>query len=680
MGAGTPAPGTRAGAGQGHGAIPAGRLLLTLFVTGLLGIGYEVLIIRVLSQLLENTVYTFAAVLAVYLFGTALGAAAYPLIRRGGDTDDVLAGLIAGLSLSCLAGVGLLMAAGPAYQALHGDGTALFAGVGAEIVIAALVFLLPTVVMGATFAHLAQRVRDVRDRLGHAVAVNTIGGAFAPLVFGVGLLPLLGSELALALVCIAYLPLIPPGGARRWQLTAVPAATAMILIAGPVDLRFVTVPAGGTILSHAEGVMAAVSVVSDDGGHRHLKVNDEFRMGSTASTYSDRRQAQVPLLLHPDPRQALFLGLGTGATLAGVLDHPRLQADGVELVPEVIEAMPAFASVLDGLTGSERVRIVTGDARRFVRATDRRYDVIVADVYHPSRDGAGSLYTVEHFAAIRDRLAPGGLFCQWLPLYQLTRESLQTIVRTFLVVFPDATAHLAHYSLVTPMLCLVGRESPLAYPPDWIAGRLADPGLRAAARRIDLEAPFALFGTFIADAGDLARFAGDGPLNVDDHPVVTFQAPDAVYGAAEPPWARLPELLEASNAEPSALVAADGDLADRLAAYGRARDRFLLAGTTVRADGDVRDLARQVAGPLLAIVRESPDFEPAYRPLLGIARNLARVDPAAARQLLYALDRANPDRDDAQRLYAQLFPDGRPLSKRPAAGGPLAPGRPGATP
>ena len=53
----------------------AGRLLTTLFVTGLLGIGYEVLVIRMLSQILENTIYSFASVLAIYLLGTALGGA-----------------------------------------------------------------------------------------------------------------------------------------------------------------------------------------------------------------------------------------------------------------------------------------------------------------------------------------------------------------------------------------------------------------------------------------------------------------------------------------------------------------------------------------------------------------------------------------------------------------------------
>ena len=102
------------------------------------------------------------------------------------------------------------------------------------------------------------------------------------------------------------------------------------------------------------------------------------------------------------------------------------------------------------------LHLKVADARRFVNASRNKYDVIVADLFHPARDGAGSLYTVEHFQAIRGLLKPGGLFCQWLPLYQLDLDVLRVIVRTFLQVFPEGTAYLAHYSLQTPIIGLIG--------------------------------------------------------------------------------------------------------------------------------------------------------------------------------------------------------------------------------
>src|SRR5262249_36656812 len=143
----------------------------------------------------------------------------------------------------------------------------------------------------------------------------------------------------------------------------------------------------------------------------------------------DQRQAHIPLLLHPAPKRALFLGLGTGATLSAAGDHPGLTADGVELVPEVIETFPLFAGSAPQL-GRGDIRVHLADARRFVRAPGEPYDVIVADLYHPSVDGSGALYTREHFAAIRERLAADGLFGQWLPLHQLDIATLRLIVRT----------------------------------------------------------------------------------------------------------------------------------------------------------------------------------------------------------------------------------------------------------
>jgi spermidine synthase len=101
---------------------------------------------------------------------------------------------------------------------------------------------------------------------------------------------------------------------------------------------------------------------------------------------------------------------------------------------------------LEGDARNPRLHLMPADARRFVRVTRERYDLIVSDNFHPARSGSGSLYTVEHFKAVQDRLAAGGLFCQWLPLHQLDLETLRSIVRTFLTVFPSVATGSASIS------------------------------------------------------------------------------------------------------------------------------------------------------------------------------------------------------------------------------------------
>ena len=89
-------------------------------------------------------------------------------------------------------------------------------------------------------------------------------------------------------------------------------------------------------------------------------------------------------------------------------------------------------------------------------ATAARFDVIVSDLFIPWHAGAGSLYAREMYAAVARRLAPGGLFCQWLPLYQLTREEFDVIARTFLSTFPQVSLWRNDFYPDRPVVGLVG--------------------------------------------------------------------------------------------------------------------------------------------------------------------------------------------------------------------------------
>jgi spermidine synthase len=627
------------------------RIYFSLFITGLLGIGYEVLGMRALSQVLENTAYSFACVLSVYLLGLALGGALYQAWSSRLKPRTVMGYLAPVLSLACVASSGSMLIAEDIYWSVkawfpHGVTGALIG----ELCAASALFLLPTVFMGMIFTHLAQSTCGEKGGLGRALCVNTLGAATAPFLFGVVLLPALGIKTALALVAAGYLLLVPFRG--PWTLRAISfisLGSCGLMYLWPFSLQLVEVPPGGKVVEYVEGVMASVSVVSDPARHLHLKVNNHYQMGGTSSVYSDRRQGHIPLLLHPDPKKALFLGMGTGATLAATLDHPELHSEGVELIPEIIPLLPYFRNSAGELASDPRIKIVVADARRYVNTSPKSYDVIVADLFHPSRDGAGSLYTLEHFTAIRSRLSNGGVFCQWLPLYQMDLETLRIITRTFLTVFPEATAYLAHYSLKAPIVGLVANLGGKTYPATWLEKRVRDANLAQKLRDLRLHTNFNLFGCFLAGASELRRFAGYGPLNTDNRPLVTYQAPRFAYANTEPIYRPLFALLDFFQTVPEQVVAPARDAREtgfqrRLAAYWTARNDFMKLGAGVRETDDVRELLSQVKEPLLAIVRVSRDFDLAYTPLLMMAQRLAKIDPKAAEQLLTELGRANPDR------------------------------------
>ena len=640
-------------------AVDSTGLLWRLAATGLLGIGYEVLVVRALSQVAENTVYTFAILLAVYLVGSALGAAAW---QRWGSRRPASArqrdGLLGALAAAVLLGAASLWWALPLQQAVQLSlGPGMANALAAETLLAVAAFGLPTLLMGALFSQLSLQARAAGIAWGRCLAVNTLGAAAAPALFGVLLLPLLGLKGGLLLIAAAYLALV---GLQAWRrpgaLATVTALAAAALWAPP--LQQVDVPEGGHIVSYREGAMAAVSVVEDAAGVSRLRIDNRQQEGSSDSLLADARQALLPLLLHPAPRRALFLGLGTGVTATSAALDPSLQVDAAELLPEVIKASAHFTAPLTEGSAGPRLHPVAADARRFVRAGGQPYDLIISDNFHPARSGSGALYTVEHFQAVRGRLGAQGIFCQWLPLHQLDLATLRSIVRSFQVAFPGGWALLSTHSLETPVLGLLARADSSRMDLPALRQRLARNTLPQRLADFGIPDEVALLGGFVAGPAALTRFAGDAPLNTDDHPVVAYAAPRITYAPDSLPRDRLLALLAQLSLTPDELLTPGGDAtqAARLAAYWRARDLFISAGRSVRPSADVRAMLAQVQAPLLDVLRASPDFRPAYDPLLRMAQALARQDPAGARSLLQALARLQPARPEAAQALQQLGP------------------------
>jgi spermidine synthase len=529
------------------------------------------------------------------------------------------------------------------------------AALAGEAVLATVAFMPPTVVMGALFSHLGTSARAAGIGFGRALGVNTLGAAVAPLLFGVLLVPGLGSKLALLLVAGGYLALSSP---RAWSAPSQWAAAGAIvaLAVWAPSLAIVDIPEGGRLVSYAEGTMATVSVVEDAGGVASLHIDNRQPEGSSATLFADARQALLPILLHPAPRRALFLGLGTGVTAWSAAQDPALQVDAVELLPEVVDASRYFTHLLGGDAPHPRLHVMTADARRFIRATRERYDVIVSDNFHPARSGSGALYTVEHFKAVRDRLSAGGLFCQWLPLHQLDLDTLRSIVRAFLTVYPRGWAMLATNSLDTPVLGLVGRSDAERFDVGQVRQRLSGAEMARRPAEFGLTDDLALLGSFIAGPSALARFAGSAPLNTDDRPVVAYSAPRITYAADSLPRDRLISLLGEVEVSLDELLAArhDPEWESRLVAYWAARNRFIEAGRDVQPTSDVRRMLAQVREPLLSVLKISPDFRPAYDPLLRMALALSRIDVAAARTLLTELRQAQPSRPEAAQALLEL--------------------------
>ncbi|MBN8247384.1 MAG: hypothetical protein J0L84_08065 [Verrucomicrobia bacterium] len=195
--------------------------------------------------------------------------------------------------------------------------------------------------------------------------------------------------------------------------------------------RVVAVAAG------REGVVA--TVVRDTNDWR-IVFNNTYTLGGSRAQANQERQAHLPLLLHGNARSVALLGVATGSTLAGAALHSGItRLDAFELSPLAVRfARDHFAPFNRRVFQDPRLHLTLEDARWAIVQQPGAYDVVIGDLFLPWRTGEGRLYTREHFAGVHRSLAREGLFCQWLPLFQLTRSQYDAIVRTFLSEFPNS--------------------------------------------------------------------------------------------------------------------------------------------------------------------------------------------------------------------------------------------------
>ena len=148
--------------------------------------------------------------------------------------------------------------------------------------------------------------------------------------------------------------------------------------------------------------------------------------------------AHFAMLYHPNPEDALVIGLGSGVTAGEILHYPVRRLDVVEINEQVVEASGFFLAENNRVLEDPRTRLIIQDGRAHLALTKRKYDLITSEPSNPWMSGIAALYTRDFFELVSARLNPGGFFVQWIPAYQMDWESFNLIGRTFVSVFPDS--------------------------------------------------------------------------------------------------------------------------------------------------------------------------------------------------------------------------------------------------
>jgi spermidine synthase len=519
-------------------AIAAPALLALAVLSGLCPFAAQVLLIQSFAQVLNQSSLAFGAVLVVVRLSISAASTAVALFvrrasragRAGGDERSVLGVALVVAALATAAFPALLAhtTGGLGYVGAADAGLPyLAAALGTVAGTAGPLLLAGSTVFPLVLALAARAAPDgtapgaVVGRLASANTAGAIAGALAAPWL---LLPAFGPWLAFVAVAAVWglaALLLPDTAPRRRAGRAAglaAGAMAIVLWAPPGKVPVTATAPGERLLAVDSSAAGVVAVVARD-GERLIRVDGHYALGGSAERVHHERQAHLPLLLAPGARRVLHAGSATGISAGAALAHPIESLSLVELLPAVARAGAQwFSDSNRNVYDDPRTTVVLDDARNFLATTSEHFDVVIADLFVPWHAGAGALYAREHFEAVRARLLPEGLFCQWLPLYQLSERELRVLAATFLDVFPQTAVFRGDFFGRFPIVALIGFTG--APPdPELVSARAAALGRSGESDRwiADPLGPWALY---VGPLAPLGPALASEPRNRDDAPVL----------------------------------------------------------------------------------------------------------------------------------------------------------------
>ncbi|TKD01033.1 fused MFS/spermidine synthase [Polyangium fumosum] len=545
-------------AAESKANMPPRFVLVFAALSGFLFFWLELVWYRLLGPLLGGTVYTFGVILAVVLLGIGLGGLLYPLLFR--KRAPSARGLALTAALEALF-VAVPFALGDRLAVLAlavrpEAGAGLFHYVPGWIALTAIMAFPAALVAGVQYPLLVALLGEGRTRVGSHLgtvgAHNTLGAMVGSLAGGFLLVPSLGALGSMRVVVFGLLAMAAGAAFFAFRVPALrrmiaaplsaALAFAAILTPGPsAVLRHTPIGAGRVdrvlldtpaftrawiedvkrlIIWQTEGRESSVAIDGTDG--IAMVVNGKIDGNARGDASTQVMGGLLGALLHPDPKHAMVIGFGTGSSAGWLGKVPAMErVDVAELEPSMLEIGRRCAPVNEDVLSNPKVRVLLGDAREILPTVPARYDVVFSEPSNPYRAGVASLFTQEYYRAVRGRLKEGGLFLQWVQIYEIDVETLRTIYATLASVFPAVeTWYLGWSDLV-----LVASEAPLVHDTDLLRTKLAaEPYRRALLNAWRTEGIEGLFAHYVAGP-PFARALADVPgavYNTDDRNRVEF--------------------------------------------------------------------------------------------------------------------------------------------------------------
>jgi spermidine synthase len=577
-------------------------LLLVAGLSGFAALLCELAWFRLLTLILGGSAYAFSIMLLAFLLGIGLGGWA-----GGWAADKALAGggrarVLAQLACLHLGVAALVWAAMFLYGELPYGFVWLYTRLEAQpwllwpakLGMSLAVMLPPALLMGASFPYLvraaAGRVSALSRTVGHIYGVNTLGALLGAAAGGMLLLPglaIVGSvtlaaaiNLAAAMIALGLLAAArrPRAGRLAWAALAIclagvalffwrPPWNPILMTSGmyryvyemPERSRrgmriFAITPF--ELLYYQEGLSSVVSVAKNRAtGNIWLAHNGKVDASTNVDMKTQVLLAHLPLAFRPGAKRLMVIGLASGITAGSAALHKGPERiDLVEIEPATVAASRFFEDYNHRPLDDPRVKLLLGDARnRLLLASDGSYDLISSEPSNPWISGVSNLFTKEFFELGAKKLAPGGVWAQWLHSYGMSGRDLRSLLTTFAGVYK----HAGLFRVSDSDLILLGSQAPLELDAAKLAGVLAasqavadDLAIVGVLSGIDLVAMYQM------GRDSLLKLGGQVPVNTDDNMLIEYSAPRNLYRDTTDANSRL--LLDAAEIPLGAVRGAAG--------------------------------------------------------------------------------------------------------------------------
>lgn len=468
---------------------------LTIFaVSGFCAMAYEVIWTKLLGLIVGPTMYSFTIVLITFILGLALGSVAFGwLADKVKEPIWLLISTQIAAALSVLAVSQFFGNSQLFFSKLIFTFKDQFALLNlSKAAILFCVMMLPTLCLGATFPLVGkiftQSVSTVGRSLGVAYTVNTIGAVLGSFSAGFLLIPLIGKEKGLSLIIglqllssllIAIIILVKKReGMFKRPFVIISALAGLLLcfylpvwnhqllsigkyynfnekdttvqdvswweslLRGSEILFKLYDPNQIKLVYYGDGIGGFITVLkyTDAFGNLSYFLNTSGKTdaSSKGDLPTQTLLAHIGMLVHPNPKAIMVLGLASGITAGEVLHYPIDKLDVVEISREVVAASAFFLPWNNNVLANPKTNLIIQDGRAHLLLTKQKYDVIISEPSNPWMAGMATLFTQDFFTLAKERLNDEGIFVQWIHSYHMDWPTFALVGRTFTRVFPNS--------------------------------------------------------------------------------------------------------------------------------------------------------------------------------------------------------------------------------------------------